>query len=60
MMKSEMWSVSDVDGKLFLRVYGNREAVDIALKTWWDYYHARGGVTDEFVIWRQRLMVIVE
>lgn len=48
---TKMWLVTGSDRKLFLRVYGDRESIDVALKTWWQYYHSRGVVVEEFAVW---------
>ena len=50
----------DVNGKPFLKVYGDREAVDVALQTWWQYYHPRSVVVEEFAIWRQKITIVLE
>lgn len=62
-VKSEskaMWLAKTPDGMLVLRVYGFREAVDGALKTWWNYYHNNGTIKEEFPLWFSNVIITSE
>jgi hypothetical protein len=55
-----MWLAKTPQGTMFLRVYGYRQAVDVALKTWWKYYHASGEIEEEFPVWFSKVVVSME